>query len=52
MTMRALAKYLGKDESGLYKMRKNHPLQFNLLWLGWTVHNQLEQSKKDKRIIK
>ena len=49
MSIRELAKYIGKHESTLYHMRKTNPKQFELLWLGWTIHNQLEQSKKRQK---
>ena len=51
MTIRNLAKYLKKSESSLYHMRKNHPKQFELLWMGWTAHNLLKKQDIKKRNI-
>lgn len=47
-TIKNLAKYLGVTEQGLYYKKKNKPLEFNLLWLGWQEHLRYEEYQNAK----
>lgn len=44
-TIQNLAKHLDRTDGMLYKMQKQRPKQFEILWLGW-VHYCLQKGMK------
>lgn len=43
ITKLELAKHIGFTKDGIYKMKKNHPKKFNILWLGWEKYNEVKK---------